>query len=86
MNDLCWIKWHYDRSLSEFFSFPLSISFLRASPLSFIIWGLIIGPLKAEVQRHSLALDMNNTVNSKNYETLCCSILSIVSLLHPSSA
>jgi hypothetical protein len=37
MWDLWWTKWHWDRFLSEFFGFPLSISFHRRSP-THIIW------------------------------------------------
>jgi hypothetical protein len=39
---------------SEFFGFPLSVSFHRGSTYSYIIWGMKIVPLTAEVQRHSL--------------------------------
>jgi hypothetical protein len=35
MWDLWWTKWHWDRVFSEFFCFPLSISFQRRSPNSY---------------------------------------------------
>jgi hypothetical protein len=31
MWDLWWTKWHWDRFFSEYFGFPLSISFHRCS-------------------------------------------------------
>jgi hypothetical protein len=31
MWDLCWIKWHWDRFLPEYFVFPLSVSFHQCS-------------------------------------------------------
>jgi hypothetical protein len=31
--------------LSEFFSFPLSVSFLHGSSYSYITWGMNIGPI-----------------------------------------
>jgi hypothetical protein len=31
MWDLWWTKWHWDRFVPEYFSFPLSISFHRCS-------------------------------------------------------
>jgi uncharacterized membrane protein YiaA len=31
MWDLWWTKWHWDRFFSEYFGFPLSISFYRCS-------------------------------------------------------
>jgi hypothetical protein len=31
MWDLWWTKWHWDRFFSEYFSFPLSISFQQCS-------------------------------------------------------
>jgi hypothetical protein len=45
MWDLWWTKWHWDRFFSEYFSFPLSISFNRCyitmdkqeKPLVFLI-------------------------------------------------
>jgi hypothetical protein len=40
MWDLWRTKWHWDRFFSEFFGFPLSISFHRRSPYSYIIWGM----------------------------------------------
>jgi hypothetical protein len=40
MWDLWWTKWHWDRFFSEFFDFPLSISFHLGSPNSYIIWGM----------------------------------------------
>jgi hypothetical protein len=30
-----WMKWHWDRFFSEFFGFPLSMSFQRRSPNSY---------------------------------------------------
>jgi hypothetical protein len=33
--DLWWTKWHWDRFFSEFFGFPLSVSFHRRSPNSY---------------------------------------------------
>jgi hypothetical protein len=36
--DLWWTKWHWDRSFSEFFGFPLSVSFHHGSPCSYITW------------------------------------------------
>jgi hypothetical protein len=36
MWDLWWTKWHWDRFLSEYFSFPLSVSFHHCSILIFI--------------------------------------------------
>jgi hypothetical protein len=33
-----WIKWHWYKFLSEFFGFPLSVSFHRRCPHSYIIW------------------------------------------------
>jgi hypothetical protein len=36
--DLWWTKWHWDRFFSEFFGFPLSISFHRRSPNSYHLW------------------------------------------------
>jgi hypothetical protein len=53
MWSLWWTKWLWDR-FSEFFSFPLSISFHRGSPYSYIAWGCAIGSLVAAVRRHSL--------------------------------
>jgi hypothetical protein len=35
-----WTKWQWGRSFSEFFGFPLSISFHRRSPCSNITWGM----------------------------------------------
>jgi hypothetical protein len=35
-----WKNWHWDRFLSEFFGFPLSLSFHRGSPYSNISWGM----------------------------------------------
>jgi hypothetical protein len=40
MWDLLRTKWYRDRFFSEFFGFPLSISFHRGSPYSCIIWGM----------------------------------------------
>jgi hypothetical protein len=40
MWDLWWTKWHWDRLFSEFFGFPLSISFHRRSAYSYIICGM----------------------------------------------
>jgi hypothetical protein len=36
------------------FCFPLSVSFHRGSPYSYIIWGWTLGPLVGAVRRHSL--------------------------------
>jgi hypothetical protein len=36
--DLLWKKWHWDTFFSEFFDFPLSVSFHRGSPYLYIIW------------------------------------------------
>jgi hypothetical protein len=33
MRDLCWTKWHWNRLLSEFFCFSLSVSFHLGSML-----------------------------------------------------
>jgi hypothetical protein len=35
MWDLWWTKWHWDSFFSEFFGFPLSVSFHRRSPNSY---------------------------------------------------
>jgi hypothetical protein len=40
MWDLWWTKRHWDRILSKFFGFPLSISFHDGSPHSYITWGI----------------------------------------------
>jgi hypothetical protein len=59
MWDLWWTRWHCNRLFSEFFGFPLSISFHRGSPYSNITVALhtqissvgrTIGPLLAEVR------------------------------------
>jgi hypothetical protein len=47
------------RFFSEFFGFLLSISFHRAFPHSYIIWGLTIGPLEAAVQRQTHPIEIN---------------------------
>jgi hypothetical protein len=40
MWDVWWTKWLWDRYVSEFFGFTLSISFHHGSPYSYIIWGM----------------------------------------------
>jgi hypothetical protein len=37
---ICGVQWHWDRFFSEFFGFPLAISFHLRSPYSYIIWGM----------------------------------------------
>jgi hypothetical protein len=39
MRDLWWKNWLWNRFLSNFFSFPMSISFHRGSTHSHVIWG-----------------------------------------------
>jgi len=40
-----WMKWHWNRFFSEFFGFPLSVSFHRGCPYSYIIWGMNSRPV-----------------------------------------
>jgi hypothetical protein len=54
MWNLSWTKWHWDRVFSEFFDFPLSISFHRCSAQSCIIGGMKKCRKVAAVQRHSV--------------------------------
>jgi hypothetical protein len=54
----------WDRFFSEFFSFPLSISFHRGSPYSYIIWGIKIGPLVATAQRNINLIPSTSTVTT----------------------
>jgi hypothetical protein len=42
MWDLWWKKLHWDRIFFEFFDFPLSVSFHRGSPYSYIMRGMNI--------------------------------------------
>jgi hypothetical protein len=52
---LWWTKWHWDRFYSEFFSFPLSVSFHCGSLHTHLLSGeRTLGPLEARVQRHIL--------------------------------
>jgi hypothetical protein len=66
MWDLWWIKWHWDRSFSEFLSFQLSISFHCGSPYWYIAGGWIIGLLVAAVQRHRLTPQTLTTTSLYN--------------------
>jgi hypothetical protein len=52
MWDMWYIKRQWNRFLSEFFDFSLSVSFHRG--YSYNIWGLTKGHLVAAVQRHGL--------------------------------
>jgi hypothetical protein len=52
MWDLWWTEWYWDRFSSEFFGFPLSVSFHRRSNSSAGRW--TVCPLVAAVQRRSL--------------------------------
>jgi hypothetical protein len=50
MWDLWWTKWHWDKLLSELFSFPLSVSFHRCSIFTHVSCGRwTVGPLAAAV-------------------------------------
>jgi hypothetical protein len=59
-------KWHWDRFFSEFRS-PLSTTFDRGSPFSYIIWGLNSRPHWWLHFRHSHLVDMNNKGCVANY-------------------
>jgi hypothetical protein len=69
MWDLWWTKWNWDRFISEFFCFPLSISFHRGSPYSYLIWGWTTGLLKAAVQRYNLTPLIRTTASSQSSDT-----------------
>jgi hypothetical protein len=56
MWDLWWTKWHWDKFLSNFFGFPLSISFHRCSPKLISSGGWTICPVVAAVQRSRLTI------------------------------
>jgi hypothetical protein len=63
MWDVWWKKWQWDRFFSEFFGFPLSISFHHHSPYSYIIWGMnnmSISGSSSETSSHPIK--NNNTV------------------------
>jgi hypothetical protein len=51
--DLWWAGWHCGRFISEFFWFPLSLSFNHSSPYSYITGGWTVDPLEAAVHTHS---------------------------------
>jgi hypothetical protein len=58
MRDLWRTKWHWDRFFSEFFGFPLSVSFHHGSPFSYINWGMNNMPVRgrsSETQAHPIA-------------------------------
>jgi hypothetical protein len=61
MWDLWWTKWQCGRSLHEFFSFLLSISFYRGSPYSHIIWGMnsrLNGDRSSETESHPMNMNL----------------------------
>jgi hypothetical protein len=62
--DLWWTKRQWDRFFSEFFGFPMSVSFHCGSMLTHIIWGgrggQTVGPMMAAIQRPSHRINMNN--------------------------
>jgi hypothetical protein len=63
MWDLWWEKWHWDRLFSEFFGFPLSMSFHRGSSYSYIIWGMNnmpVGGRSSETSSHPIDMNKNN--------------------------
>jgi hypothetical protein len=49
MWDLWHTKWPWDRFISEFFGFSLSISFHCGSPYSYITWGMNNRPVRFQV-------------------------------------
>jgi hypothetical protein len=77
-----WTKWHYDRSFSEFFGFPVSISFCRGSPHSYVIWGWTISPLVGTVQRHSLTPVTWRKNNNKHKHGSINDKMAILKILH----
>jgi hypothetical protein len=59
--NLRWTHWKWNRFFSDFFGFPLSVSFHRGSPHSYITWetnNRLVGGRSSETQSHPI--DMNN--------------------------
>jgi hypothetical protein len=54
MWDLWWIKWHWDRYISELWGFPWQCHYAVVLLTYIITWGWTIGKLVAAVQRHGL--------------------------------
>jgi hypothetical protein len=73
MWDFWWVKCYWNRFFSEFFAFPLSISFHHSSPFSYMIWGMNNRPVGRSSERQSHPINMNN--NNKWCYTHCMEIM-----------
>jgi hypothetical protein len=65
MWDLWWTKWYWDRFFSEFFGFPLLMSFHCCSPFLFFSWGMSnrpVGSCSSETLSHPININ-NNKIN-----------------------